>query len=224
MGLIGLFALGTATAVTSADLLNFDNGLFYVDTSAAIGPDAAFDNGDQSGDLSDNPFDAVLSSSSSWGLFTANGAAEQHTAWSGNSINTLGASSASITGGPGSLGGLFWDVQAYSESMFEFHSDVDVTYHMHGEVLGTLASVTLIDGETGATLHSVESGTFTFTGTLFADVHYQLISSSSSVLHSNPALIDESSGFEVTFDVIPAPGAFGLLVVAGIARFRRRRD
>ena len=60
---------------------------------------------------------------------------------------------------------------------------MDVTYHMHGEVLGTLASVTLIDGETGATLHSVESGTFTFTGTLFADVHYQLISSSSSVLH-----------------------------------------
>lgn len=224
LGLIGLFTIATATGVTSADLLNFDDGAFYVNTSAAIGPDSAFDAGDQSGDLSDNPFDALLSSSSSWGLFQASGMASQQTEWTGSSISTGGETSAEITGGPGSLGGLFWDVEAGSSSMFVFYSDVDVEYSLYGSVVGDTSNMTLLNYDTGDTLHTATDVSFSYSGTLFAGIHYQLISDASSVLESDPALTTDSfASFDVNFSVIPAPGAFGLLVIAGIARTGRRR-
>ena len=59
--------------------------------------------------------------------------------------------------------------------------DIDLRPALYGSVVGDTSNMTLLNYDTGDTLHTATDVSFSYSGTLFAGIHYQLISDASSV-------------------------------------------
>ena len=231
-GLTGLLVLGMASTVTSADLLNFHEGAFEISASSEIGPDQSIDTDSQSGDLSTNPFDLMVSTSASLGGFQTSASASQLTAWNGSSITSMGASLAGLS--VGSTGSVTWNSNSLTNFYIEFTATENVLFDLSGSVQGAngnFANVLLENLDTGVEIEAYSSDSalspFAASGSLVAGVNYRLQANSAALSEGIAGLSSElnATGFNVDFSVTasPGPGALSLLCVGGFFRSSRRR-